>query len=495
MFTAVSSPPSQPKFQIFQPPATTAAVVDQENETEQPAIPSMMMPTMTDDSVGAGGVDSSFVDGAVDNSSPTEVSSDNPKEEEQQQQTDGENGIGNDADDHIDDQEDAELETDDWDWTEETEDDDADDDDEALNNGAGQNAMVNGQETAQQMTGGVESNTHSFINPAAIAVETPQHQEPTLPSVSVPAAPSEQMVRTDNVRDPPPPLLPEPTQFTPKPPLPPTAQEQQQLVPYGARSLTPSTTTAVDDFLSHDTPHRFTFLQEERTSLQKFEAESLKRRHEFIKRLYEMDLQLGGLQAAVANEGMDRDMALGDFVANQVCRPLESVVDRMLGHKLLLDKDRTRVLEASKRVSALESTMLSHEHVDLFELRRTQLETIQVQLTQNIQPSLRLESSKADKREGTLVRRLDSIAGTVARRFHEESATRIAAVHVLTQQIDDSPEHDTREEYLAQLKELRRKLREERTARKATDAKILREIHETTDAMKRALLEAAGTGQ
>ena len=228
MFTAVSSPPSQPKFQIFQPPATTAAVVDQENETEQPAIPAMMMPTMTDDSVGAGGVDSSFVDGAVDNSSPTEVSSDNPKEEEQQQQTDGENGIGNDADDHIDDQEDAELETDDWDWTEETEDDDADDDDEALNNGAGQNAMVNGQETAQQMTGGVESNTHSFINPAAIAVETPQHQEPTLPSVSVPAAPSEQMVRTDNVRDPPPPLLPEPTQFTPKPPLPPTAQEQQQ---------------------------------------------------------------------------------------------------------------------------------------------------------------------------------------------------------------------------------------------------------------------------
>ena len=117
-----------------------------------------------------------------------------------------------------------------------------------------------------------------------------------------------------------------------------------------------------------------------------------------------------------------------------------------------------------------------------------------MQLSQNVQPSLRLEATKADKREGTLFRRLDSIAGLVSRRFHEESAIRKAATTLLGQKIDNSTEWNSAEEYLSQLRTVRQQLQEERKQRREEDARVLKEIQEATDSMKRALLQAAGSG-
>jgi len=120
---------------------------------------------------------------------------------------------------------------------------------------------------------------------------------------------------------------------------------------------------------------------------------------------------------------------------------------------------------------------------------------LQLEWTQQIQPALRLEQSKAEKREGTLVRRLDSIAAITARRFREETATRKAATTLLSQRMDTSAEEDPEvEEYADQLRQLRAKIREERKKRKEEDERVLKEIHRATAAMKRALLQAVGTG-
>ena len=65
-------------------------------------------------------------------------------------------------------------------------------------------------------------------------------------------------------------------------------------------------------------------------------------------------------------------------------------------------------------------------HVTLPDAVSDELESQQDYVAQELQARKKLENSKADKREGSMVRRFESIAGTAARRHLEESASRRA---------------------------------------------------------------------
>ena len=114
-----------------------------------------------------------------------------------------------------------------------------------------------------------------------------------------------------------------------------------------------------------------------------------------------------------------------------------------------------------RRVSSVHCKMVKHKCETVIELQEEEFQSLQLEMLQNIQPSIKMEAQKADKREGTRFRKLDSLAGTVARRFYDESATRKAATVLLQE------------------------------ARRAQDAQVLSDVHETCDALKRAVLEAA----
>jgi hypothetical protein len=229
---------------------------------------------------------------------------------------------------------------------------------------------------------------------------------------------------------------------------------------------------------------KFDFVHES-VPLQKLADTRSKRRHESLARIHELDCKLASLQAKLAYESMDRAIAMGNITI-----PLAAAVERF-GNQLMLPSHgrlHARILE-------LEADQMKHLHVTLPNAVSDELESPQDHVTHELQACQKLENSKADKREGSMVRRFESIAGTAARRHLEETASRracLAQVQSLAQDAADLDEQRSKD-FLESLKKLRESLRREREERKAQDKRVMDLIVERTAELKRALLEAAGS--
>jgi hypothetical protein len=206
--------------------------------------------------------------------------------------------------------------------------------------------------------------------------------------------------------------------------------------------------------------------------------------------MHEMDCQLAGLEASCVEESLDRNESLRQVFPN-VCRQLERTSDRFLGNKLQMDEEKDRILQLQRRVARIHGNMVQHKHETMIACMAEDMESIGLDLVQSIQPSIQIEAAKADKREGTLFRKFDSLAGTVSRRFHEENATRKAATALLEEQLAVNT-MEQQFHFLEHIQTLRAGLRDEREARKERDAKVLSDVNETCSALRRAVLEAAG---
>ena len=214
-----------------------------------------------------------------------------------------------------------------------------------------------------------------------------------------------------------------------------------------------------------------------------------KRRHESQSRIHQLDCKLASLQAKLANASMDRGKAM-PTLNSLVNQPLESLVENF-GNQLLSPPDG----HIHSRLAKLEAIRMRHLHVDFPDTLADELESPYNEVTIEVQSSLRLETSKADKRIGTLVRRFETIAGAVARRHYEEAASMRAAlvqVQSLAQDAADLDEQRARQ-FLDSLEEIRKSLEREREERKARDERVMASIVERTTELKRALLEAAGS--
>jgi RNAse (barnase) inhibitor barstar len=175
---------------------------------------------------------------------------------------------------------------------------------------------------------------------------------------------------------------------------------------------------------------------------------------------------------------------------------MEAIVERVS-----LERDEQQyhsydaTMELERRLSILDSKMTHSVHVRLQDEKREKLDALHDHLVNDIKTDLKLEAAKADKREGSMVRRFEGLAGTMARRFHEERAARTAAVQVAMQQVQtqlDDLDPKKADDVMISLKQLRIQLEGERAERQAQDQRIQERIVQTTTAMKRALLEAAG---
>eukprot|EP00978_Attheya_sp_CCMP212_P030909 scaffold115145_cov55-Attheya_sp.AAC.2 len=99
-----------------------------------------------------------------------------------------------------------------------------------------------------------------------------------------------------------------------------------------------------------------------------------------------------------------------------------------------------------------------------------------------------LEQTRAQGCEGSMVRRLESLAARVARNIAEESAVRHAQMSMVEHGVDHFLSEDRLVELQRQVSELRERLATERAERQRQDKLILNRIVETQQALQRTVL-------
>jgi hypothetical protein len=220
----------------------------------------------------------------------------------------------------------------------------------------------------------------------------------------------------------------------------------------------------------------------------------MKRRRGILTRMHELDCQLASMTSKYAEEKMDLDLAVRDTFDRTVCRPLEAAAERLVMERESSATRAPAVTALERRLYKLGSQMTRYIYVTVSDAKREELDSLHDDLFQDIIPGIRLENAKSDKIEGGVIRRFENVAGIVARRFHEESASGRAAVELVHNKVESAVQQDEQrlDDVLAIISDLRAKIRRERAERKAADEKILQEIVQTTVTMKRALLEAVG---
>uniref|UniRef100_A0A7S4HNK3 Uncharacterized protein n=1 Tax=Odontella aurita TaxID=265563 RepID=A0A7S4HNK3_9STRA len=287
--------------------------------------------------------------------------------------------------------------------------------------------------------------------------------------------------------------------------------------PRGAPNDTPSP-TACSEQGGPRAASRFHFVADTRapSELQRLERETLRRRQEFKEKVREMEYQIAGWTARLANETLARDREWEDLVHKASGQPLEDAVERVMGRieeKLVSplasvrpthgndSKDDTSnftLQDVDARVRELDAAHLDHVHKAAYEARVNHLDSIRTKIRDEAYPLLRLEAAKTDKREGGMVRTFESIAASAAHAMAEENAARVADLQLLEGEVEGEVKEKTMrdekriDEFLQEIRRMRGALEEERKERQASDEKVLEHIIATREVLQRTVLETLG---
>jgi hypothetical protein len=147
----------------------------------------------------------------------------------------------------------------------------------------------------------------------------------------------------------------------------------------------------------------------------------------------ELDCKLASLQTKLAHECMDRAIAMGNITV-----PLLVSAIKRIGNQLILPSDGC--LHAC--ILKLEADQMRHFHVPSPDAVSDELELQQDCVAQELQAHQKLENSKADMQECSMLQRFESIAGSATRRHFEESASRWAYLAQVQSLIKDAANLD-----------------------------------------------------
>ena len=245
----------------------------------------------------------------------------------------------------------------------------------------------------------------------------------------------------------------------------------------------------------HQKPSRFVFLSDRKnvpTDLKKLQERTIRHRRDEMKRMHDLDCQLALMTSKYAEEKMDLDLAIRDAFDRTVSHPLEAAAERLVMERESSAYRAPALAELEQRLSKLDCRMARHSHVTLSDAKREELDSLYDDLSREIIPEIRMENSKSDKIEGGVIGRFEEVVGSLARRFHEESAARRSAIDLVREKVQKAVDQEelSFDGFLAQISELRAQISRERAERKAADKKIIEEIAKTTIFMKRALIQA-----
>eukprot|EP00579_Thalassiosira_antarctica_P025145 CAMPEP_0202011194 /NCGR_PEP_ID=MMETSP0905-20130828/18756_1 /ASSEMBLY_ACC=CAM_ASM_000554 /TAXON_ID=420261 /ORGANISM="Thalassiosira antarctica, Strain CCMP982" /LENGTH=387 /DNA_ID=CAMNT_0048569953 /DNA_START=29 /DNA_END=1192 /DNA_ORIENTATION=- len=145
-----------------------------------------------------------------------------------------------------------------------------------------------------------------------------------------------------------------------------------------------------------------------------------------------------------------------------------------------------------RRTNLLEAQMNHHKHITLFHSRRQNFDAIDRTCRQTLQPTLALEMTKADKREGGMVRRFESSAGEYTRLVSQVISGRVSSLGYVEKEMDDWDIGDlTRaEHYLQEIRRLKQRVVVEREERIRQDELVVDRIVRTKKMLEEDILLA-----
>ena len=147
-----------------------------------------------------------------------------------------------------------------------------------------------------------------------------------------------------------------------------------------------------------------------------------------------------------------------------------------------------------RRINLLEGQMNHHQHITLFQSQKRNFDSIQEQFRTMLEPALTLEATKADKREGALVRKFESSAGEYTRRLAEVEASRASSLGLVKREIDSWKGIDASraEHFLGEIRKMKELVREESRERKRSDELILDYINKEGNRLRKDMLSLMG---
>ena len=235
--------------------------------------------------------------------------------------------------------------------------------------------------------------------------------------------------------------------------------------------------------------------------------------------------------ARLANETSDRELHHEEVMEKSSRQPLEDVAERImdrlekrLGSRSFLlgdasgctadadsnnndndvdadannaDENKSRkihvpsIMALDRKASELEEVLIQHSS-NCYNGRVEHLDAKIDTLNNEVQPALRLETIKADQREGALNRQYIAVAADATRRYAEENAARVADHEMLraTKEEKATKQPCDAEKILAEIRALGQLLEDERSERQRADEEIMATIIETRKAWQKIVIES-----
>ena len=301
----------------------------------------------------------------------------------------------------------------------------------------------------------------------------------------------------------------------------------------GPTAFSHNNSSSGQTYTSAGTPSRFKFACDTSapTELAKMQDEAQKRRELFQSRVTEIEKEAAAWTARLANETIDRELHHEEVMEKSIRQPLEDVAERImdrlekrLGSRSFLlgdapgcaeadsndngnvvvdadtnnaDENKSKkipsIMALDRKASELEEALIQHSS-NCYNGRVEHLDAKIDTLIDEVQPALRLETIKADQREGALNRQYIAVAADATRRYAEENAARVADHEMLraTKEEKATEQPCDAEKILAEIRALGLLLDDERSERQRADEEIMATIIETRKAWQKIVIESLG---
>jgi hypothetical protein len=225
--------------------------------------------------------------------------------------------------------------------------------------------------------------------------------------------------------------------------------------------------------------------------LNQVQMQTLRRRHEFHTHIYNLQCRLATLTAKLAEEVMDRDQQIIDMKRNQIYPPLDDLATKLDLKNEQQSSPTHQWLSLESRLATLDAQMTHSIHVRLAEQQQEHGDELRTQIDTELRPVITEDNAKHVRREKMAVRKYEQQAGTMARHYREEHATRIATIECARKryealQLQRSAELNER------MRTLRIQLEDERANRIAQDERNRQYVLQTVQKLKDAILVAYG---
>lgn len=191
--------------------------------------------------------------------------------------------------------------------------------------------------------------------------------------------------------------------------------------------------------------------------------------------------------SAVENKDCGEDIVLGEIHdESHDANNANATVDTTTPAETTAPTTLPNLVSVERCTNHLESQMNHYKHITLVQARRQSFDDIDKTCRHTLHPALVLEMTKANKREGGVVRRFESNAGEYTRLVAEMTASRASSLGYIKNEVDDWETIDSTfaEHYLEEIQFLKQRVMETRDERMRQDEMVVEKMIQVKKALE-----------